>query len=139
MKVNELSKKTGVAPHVIRYYSRIGLLRPRRDSNNGYKLYNGEDVRRLEFIRRTQSIGFTLTEISKLMEQYKQEECNCCEQMYHMLQEHIEQNRRKIDELMQLQQRMETALAEWDAKGPSSCAGNPACPVVSLGKCTHSN
>jgi len=138
MKVNEISKKTGIAPHVIRYYARIGLLKPQRDGNNGYKLYTHEDMRRLEFIRKTQSIGFTLTEISTLMEQYENEKCKSCEQMYQMLRDHIEQNQQKIDELVQLQQRMETALIEWDAIGSSSCAGSPACPAVNLGRCANS-
>ena len=38
MTVNQFAKWAGVAPHVIRYYARIGLLKPRR-SASGYKLF----------------------------------------------------------------------------------------------------
>lgn len=132
MKVNELAKQAGVEPHVIRYYSRIGLLLPVRDNHNGYKLYDAEDVRRLEFIRQTQSLGLTLTEISELMTQYEQDGCDCCQLMYQMLKNHVEQNRRKIEELKKLQARMETALAVWNDKGAPGCTGSPACPAVML-------
>jgi len=139
MKVNELAKQVGVEPHVIRYYSRIGLLLPVRDNHNGYKLYDAEDARRLEFIRQAQSLGLTLTEISELLAQHEQEGCDCCQLMYQMLENHVEQNRRKIEELKKLQVRMETALADWNDKGAPGCTGSPACPTVMLDDCSTDN
>ena len=68
MTVNQLSKRGSVAPHVIRYYSRIGLLNPARHPENGYKLFNRSDITRLRFIRQAQSLGFTLEEIAKIFE-----------------------------------------------------------------------
>ena len=38
MTVSELSRQGRVARHVVRYYSRIGLLSPARHPDNGYKL-----------------------------------------------------------------------------------------------------
>lgn len=139
MKVNELAKQAGVEPHVIRYYSRIGLLLPVRDHHNGYKLYNAEDARRLEFIRQAQSLGLTLTEISELLAQYEKAGCDCCQLLYQMLENHVEQNRRKIEELKKLQTRMETALADWNDKCAPDCTGSPACPAVKLDGCCSDN
>ena len=44
MRVEDLSRRTGIAGNTIRYYTRIGLLRPRRQSSNGYRLFSENDT-----------------------------------------------------------------------------------------------
>lgn len=68
MQIGQLAKRAGVAIDTVRYYERQGLLPspPRRDS--GYRLYGDEDVLRLRFIRRAKALGFTLVEITGLLE-----------------------------------------------------------------------
>ncbi|MPV35697.1 MerR family transcriptional regulator [Georgenia subflava] len=43
MKIGELSRRTGVATRLLRYYEEQGLLRPER-SGNGYRAYTEADV-----------------------------------------------------------------------------------------------
>jgi MerR family mercuric resistance operon transcriptional regulator len=62
----------GVGVETIRYYQRRGLLKvPRRPQNGGlgggFRHYDDEDVRRLQFIRSAQNAGFTLKEIAELL------------------------------------------------------------------------
>jgi len=40
MHVKELAKRANVPAHVIRYYTKIGLLRPNRDPSNRYREYS---------------------------------------------------------------------------------------------------
>ena len=55
----------------VRFYQRKGLLStPSRDG--GARRYGDEEVRRLRFIRQAQTAGFTLAEISELLELEKQ-------------------------------------------------------------------
>ena len=61
--VKALSKHSGVSEHAVRYYSRIGLLKPSRNPDNGYRLFDRTDVTRLRFIRHAQNLGFSLSEI----------------------------------------------------------------------------
>ena len=63
----KLAKAAGINTETLRYYERRGLLPepPRRDS--GYRLYPPESVERLRFIKRAQSLGFTLEEIGRLL------------------------------------------------------------------------
>lgn len=71
MLIHELSKLTGVSTHTIRFYEKSGLLRGKRKDNvktNNYFHYDEEAVERLELIRDAKSIGFTISEISQLME-----------------------------------------------------------------------
>ena len=68
MRVQELANRVRIAPHVVRYYARIGLLRPKRDAGNGYRRFGAEDLKRIVFIRQAQRLGFTLTEIRLVLE-----------------------------------------------------------------------
>lgn len=120
MIVNELAKAAGVEPHVVRYYTRIGLLRPARHPDNGYKLFRSSDVQRLEWIRRAQELGFGLIEIAAMLDAKERGE-PCCEQLHSGLRRNIEHNRRRLDELQALQARMEAALMDWERaeQGPA--------------------
>ena len=68
MKIGELAKQAGVAIDTVRYYERQGLLPPPRRQESGYRSYALDDVRRLRFIRRAKDLGFTLEEISGLLD-----------------------------------------------------------------------
>lgn len=67
MTVCEIARLTGVTPDVVRYYVRIGLLNPARDPENGYRLFNSADERRLRFIRLAQQAGCALQDIRLLL------------------------------------------------------------------------
>lgn len=67
MTIGALAKAGGVGVETVRYYQRRGLLaEPARAG--GVRRYDGEDARRLRFIRAAQEAGFTLTEIGELIE-----------------------------------------------------------------------
>jgi MerR family transcriptional regulator, copper efflux regulator len=71
MLIHELSKRTGLTTHTIRFYERSGLIRGRRDeqqARNNYFHYDEETVEKLEFIQDAKSVGFTISEIGQLLE-----------------------------------------------------------------------
>lgn len=49
MKIGDLSRRTGVAPRLLRYYEEQGLLTPGR-AENGYRTYDEDDVALVERI-----------------------------------------------------------------------------------------
>src|SRR5262249_8536001 len=53
--------------HTPGYYEREHLLMPASKSDSGYRLYDGESVRRIRFIKQAQQCGFTLSEIAQLL------------------------------------------------------------------------
>jgi len=67
MSIGQLSKHTGVPIDTIRHYERIGLLRPAARLASGYRRYGDPERRRLEFVLRAKSLGFTLQEIDGLL------------------------------------------------------------------------
>ena len=67
-----LAREGGVGVETIRYYQRRGLLpEPTRTGGSslagGIRRYDAEAVRRLKFVRSAQAAGFTLQEISELL------------------------------------------------------------------------
>lgn len=67
LSIGEVARREGVRVDTVRFYERQGLLPepPRRAS--GYRQYPAESLRRLHFIRRAKALGFSLTEIKRLL------------------------------------------------------------------------
>lgn len=62
MKIGELSAKTGVSIRSIRYYEEKKLMNPKR-LENGYRIYNEEDVERVKAVQLFLELGLSLDEI----------------------------------------------------------------------------
>src|SRR5260370_38558201 len=62
-----LARAAAVPTSTVRYYERVGLLEPEDRSQGNYRLYTGESLRQLRFIRAAQAIGFTLDDVKLLL------------------------------------------------------------------------
>ncbi len=127
--VNALSKHSGVSAHTVRYYSRIGLLKPRRHPENGYRIFQYSDLSRLRFIRRAQNLGFTLNEIFEILD-LSEEGRSPCKRVRDILLQRIDENQKKIDELVRLQARMEKTLALWRSLPDSVPERDSVCKLI---------
>lgn len=67
MTISELAQRTGVPTDTIRYYERRKLLPDPRPRGKGYRDYDESYVRRVTLIRQAKALGFTLTEIERLL------------------------------------------------------------------------
>ena len=65
--IGQLAKKVNVNLETIRYYERRGLLLEPPRNKSGHREYSLEEVKRTEFIKRCQVLGFSLNEISELL------------------------------------------------------------------------
>ena len=71
MLINELSKKTGISTHTIRFYEKSGLIEGKQDEtvkSNNYFHYDEIVVEKLEFINDAKSVGFTIKEIGQIID-----------------------------------------------------------------------
>ena len=68
MQIGQLAKRTHVPIDTIRYYESHGILPAPARRNSGYRSYGDADVARLHFVRRAKALGFTLREISELLQ-----------------------------------------------------------------------
>ncbi len=63
----KLARAAGVNLETIRFYERRGLLPSPPRSAAGYRYFSAEAVQRVRFIRRAQTLGFSLQEIGELL------------------------------------------------------------------------
>jgi len=126
---NTLAKKANVPVYTIRHYTNIGLLKPVRDPGNGYKVYQFSDTTRLRFILAAKNLGFTLTEISHILDEAKHGN-SPCPLVRDIIKLRIEENQRKIKELKQLQKKMESAVSNWSEMQNSIPNGDSVCHLI---------
>lgn len=124
--IGQLARQAGVNIETIRYYERRGLLPDPPRSRAGYRQYPPEAIGRLTFIRRAQTLGFTLAEISELLD-LRVGPTQACEDVETKARSAIARCQAKIDELQQ----MSRALG----KLADACSSRPHtsdCPIIEL-------
>lgn len=62
-RIGELAKLFDIGVDSIRYYEEVGILQPKRDPVNNYRLYTIEDVRKLTMIRELLGLNMTTEQI----------------------------------------------------------------------------
>lgn len=66
--VKEVSKITGVSIRTLRYYDEIGLLKPTKLTDSGYRLYDNKALEKLQEIMFFRELEIPLVDIKKIME-----------------------------------------------------------------------
>ena len=66
--IGEAARRAGVSVRTLRHYDQIGLLRPSRVTQAGYRVYDEDALLRLEQILFFRELGFPLGEIGRLMQ-----------------------------------------------------------------------
>lgn len=79
LTIGKLAKTCDVKVDTVRYYERKGLLLPLERTESGYRVYSADSVKRLRFVRKAQSLGFTLEEIKELLSLSDQPEADCAD------------------------------------------------------------
>lgn len=126
LTISELAKAAGlgVGVETIRFYERKGLLTEPPRSASGYRQYPPAAVERLRFIRRAQGLGFTLEEISDLLE-LRVDEVAACGSVEARARAKLESVGEKIAELRRLQRALKRLVVACQARQPTS-----ECPIL---------
>jgi DNA-binding transcriptional MerR regulator len=67
VKTSEVARQADVNSQTLRYYERRGLLPEPERSPAGYRTYTADAVRLVRFVKRAQSLGFTLDDVEELL------------------------------------------------------------------------
>lgn len=62
LRIGELAERAGVSTRSLRHYEQEGLLSPSR-AENGYRIYDGTDLVRVENIKGLLDVGLTISDI----------------------------------------------------------------------------
>jgi len=89
LTIGRLAKEAGVNIETVRYYQRIGLIAEPAKPTAGFRTYPQDTIIRIRFIKRAQQLGFTLQEITELLEISN----GCCSDV----RSHAEAKRAQVD------------------------------------------
>ncbi len=68
LRIGELSARTGVSRHTIRFYERTGILPPPPRTRSGYRMYAPEAVDQVAFVKKAQALGLRLADVKEVLE-----------------------------------------------------------------------
>ncbi len=105
LSVTELANELGITPRAIRFYETKGLIKPQRAGTT--RVYTYRDKARMQLILRGKRLGFTLADIGEYLDMYAVDPTKA--QQVKLLLEKVE---RRIDELEQQREDLETTLVE---------------------------
>lgn len=129
MTVGKLAAQADLPPHVVRHYLRIGLLRANRRSSGGYQLFGTMELHRLRFIRVSQSLGFTLTEVGEIIRRSRRAE-SPCPLVRDLISQRIDETGDELDRMGQTMRTMRKATLLWARMPDSIPTGNEVCRLI---------
>ena len=98
--IQDVSKKTGLTAHTLRYYEKEGLITGVERSQGGIRQYTDEDLERLGLIRCLKNTGMSIQEIARFV-QLTHEGDHTLEERVELLREHREKVLERMAEMQQ--------------------------------------
>jgi DNA-binding transcriptional MerR regulator len=105
-QAREFAELAGVTVRTLHHYDRLGLLKPSRYTEAGYRLYGERDFARLQQIVMLKFIGLSLKEIKELLNQRELD----LRMTLRLQREVVESRRRHLDTVIQAIERAEQAI-----------------------------
>ena len=68
MQIGKAAQRAGLTVKTVRYYANIGMVTPRQDVNTGYRVYNEDDVAKLQFVGKARRLNFSVEECRELLD-----------------------------------------------------------------------
>lgn len=126
--IGELAARSGMTPDGLRYYERLGVIAPVRRTAGGYRVYTGDTIERLRFIKQAQLHGLTLAEIRELVQVDGRRGVGRCRQVKGLLERKLAELDARVIQLQEFRRSLEGYLTECNralAQSPEA-----ECPVV---------
>ena len=65
LTIQQTAEACGLSVHTLRYYERIGLIKPIPRRSNGHRLYRAEDLNWIAFLLRLRATGMSIGEMQR--------------------------------------------------------------------------
>lgn len=122
MKIGQLAEQSSVRVETIRYYQQLGLVPQPPRVRGSVRRYGQETVDRLRFIKRAQSLGFSLDEVRLLVELSAGEHCA---ETRALAKEKLMLVEKKISDLRGMQSALNRLVRACDTGD-----GGRGCPII---------
>ena len=101
--IQDVSNKTGLSTHTLRYYEKEGLISGVERSQGGFRQYTDEDLERLGLIRCLKNTGMSIQEIARFV-QLTHEGEHTLEERVKLLREHRD---RVLERMAEMQEHLD--------------------------------
>ena len=122
----KLAAHTGCNIETIRYYESIGLMPVPARTSAGYRSYEDEHLRRLNFIQHARSLGFTTDKIKNLLDLTDPQGNHTRADVKSLTNAHIDEIAGKIRDLQKIKRRLSQISSFCDGSGMSATS----CPII---------
>ncbi len=120
LKIGEVARRSGVGIEALRFYETRKLIEPDARTESGYRLYDPERIfERLSFIKKAQSIGFSLDEIARLIDEAEHGKRPCAE-VRRLARAKLQALEERVAELERFRDELRETVEAWDAKGEAA-------------------
>lgn len=128
MLAGEAAKLLGVGVQTLHFYEQQGLIPHPPRSASGYRLYTPPIMERLQFIRKAQTLGFSLDEIKEILDLAKQG-TSPCGTVQKALAEKLEAVDRRLEELHSFRSDLATLIRQAPKLSAREATGQ-VCSIV---------
>ncbi|HXO26589.1 MAG TPA: heavy metal-responsive transcriptional regulator [Thermoanaerobaculia bacterium] len=125
LRSGELAHRAGVSKDTLRFYERRGLLEPPRRTANNYRLFPGEAVERLRWIRSALAMGFTVEELSRIVGARSRGQFPCRE-VRSLAAAKLAIVEQRLREMKSFRDALRGLLADWTERLEATAPGQPA-------------
>jgi DNA-binding transcriptional MerR regulator len=113
LKAGDVADRAGIDVQTLRYYERLGLLDAPVRSTGNHRLYTGETVQRLLFIKKAQALGLSLAEVRGIL-QAEPDGARRCDAVAGLLRIQRDRIRESLRDLEVRRSMVEQAIETWD-------------------------
>ena len=125
--IGDVAERTGLSAPTIRYYESIGLLAAPPRSATGYRRYTETTVEELRFIKKAQSLGFSLDEIGEILKLSRAGDTPCAH-VLDLARRHLHAVEERIRQLTQFRDQLAGEIGKWDGEEAPTCRG--LCQII---------
>jgi DNA-binding transcriptional MerR regulator len=129
LTVSGLANSLNIPVDTIRHYVRIGLLKPFKDPNNGYKRFSKKDQLRLIFIVQAKQLGFSLQDIQTILHQAEEGQ-SPCPTVRSIIEDRMIEVAQKITAMQAMYQQMQDAMTKWQHQPDCMPTGDHICRLI---------
>lgn len=123
LTIGKLAESAGVNIETLRYYQRRGLLDAPPKPYTGYRRYDQRHVTRIRFIKRAQTLGFTLSEVAELIT--LDGGTGACAETRDVASRKLALIEQRVADLVAMQGALRRLVRQCDASGPDTF-----CPII---------
>lgn len=116
LKIGEVSLASGIGIEALRFYERSGLLGKPVRSESNYRLYDEGVLERLAFIKKAQTLGFSLDEIKRIIND-AQSGASPCDDVREIVRRRLTELDGRMREMKRYRKELAETLEEWDKVG----------------------